>query len=87
MGAVALTLGILGIFLFAFPVVGLLAPILAIIFAILGIRKAESTEGKKGKGVSIAGLVLGIIGLAFGALSHIYYGAAAAVLAPFTSFF
>jgi hypothetical protein len=53
MATASLVLGILGIFL---P----LLSILAVIFGAIGISKAN--QGAAGKGLAVAGLVLGIIG-------------------------
>jgi hypothetical protein len=53
MATASLVLGILGLFL---PILG----VLALIFGGIGISKAN--QGATGKGLAIAGLVLGIIG-------------------------
>jgi hypothetical protein len=54
----SLVLGILGAVLW-FPIIGLVLGISAIVFAYLGFKRAERTG--VGRGLAIAGLVLGII--------------------------
>jgi len=62
----SMVLGIVGIVLFWFPFVDLVAPILAVIFGHIGLSKAnQGTAG--GRGMAIAGLVLGYIMLAIAA--------------------
>jgi len=62
MGIAALVLGILGFLLaFACGIGGILA-ILAIVFGFLGLTKAK-TMGGVGKGMSIAGLILGVVSI------------------------
>ena len=59
-GVAALVLGIVGIVLCWFPVLGLLLGVAAIVFAILGRKRAGRQEATNG-GMAIAGLVLGIL--------------------------
>jgi uncharacterized protein DUF4190 len=59
MAVAALVLGIIG---FLIPI---LCSILAIVFGGIGISNAN-TKGSPGKGMAIAGLVLGIVGLPVG---------------------
>ena len=63
MAIAALVLGIVGLVLSCIPCTGpfgLLLTIPGIVFGVLGIKKAKTTN--QGKGASIAGLVCGIIG-------------------------
>ncbi len=61
-GTAALVLGILSLVLCWVPVVGLVIGVLAIVFAVLGRKRAGRREADNG-GMAIAGLVTGIIGL------------------------
>ena len=54
-GVTALVLGLVGIFLFWVPFFGLILPILAIIFGGIGIYL------QSGRGMAIAGLIIGLI--------------------------
>jgi hypothetical protein len=54
-----------GILCFASPYIGIILAILAIIFGGIGIRRTNSNPELKGRGMAIAGLVLGIVGLLF----------------------
>jgi uncharacterized protein DUF4190 len=63
----ALVLGILAIVLSWTVWLGVLLGILAIIFGVLGISRANN-EGAPNKGMAVAGLVTGIIGLIFSIL-------------------
>ena len=54
-----------GILCFASPYIGIVLAILAIIFGGIGIRRTNSNPELKGRGMAIAGLVLGIVGLLF----------------------
>jgi len=56
-GVTALVLGIVGVFLCWIPVFGLILPILAIVFGGIGIFL------QSGRGMAIAGLVIGVITL------------------------
>ena len=56
MGVASLVLGIIGIFLIGLPIVGLIFPILAIVFA-------NVQKGKNPTGVATAGLTIGIISI------------------------
>jgi hypothetical protein len=65
MGILAIVFGILGIILGWLPYIQWLALVLSIIgivFAALTLKKVSASEGGKGKGVAVAGLVLCIIG-------------------------
>jgi hypothetical protein len=62
LGIVSLVLGILSIPLACCSFFGLVAPIPAIICGILGIRKANQGQANN-KGLAIAGLICGIVGL------------------------
>ena len=73
MSIAAMVCGILAFFV---PYVGIILAILAIIFGGIGLRRTRSNPELKGKGMAIAGLVLGIVGLLFVVL-------AAAILASF----
>jgi len=57
-GVTALVLGIVGVFLFWIPFFGLILPILAVIFGCIGIYR------QSGRGMAVAGLVIGIISFA-----------------------
>lgn len=72
-GIAALVLGILAIVLSWSAVGGIVFGVLAIIFAILGMRKAGRGEATN-KGMSISGLVTGIIGLIIGVIIAIALG-------------
>ena len=85
MSIAALVFGILGIVGSFIPVVcyfTLVLAILGIIFGALGMKKAKLAGGE-GKGLAVAGLVLGIIGTAFGAIGVICIACAAAAVASF----
>ncbi len=60
------------------PVICIALGVLAIVFAVLGMKKAPEK-----KGLNIAGLVLGIVGAAWGLIALIVCGAALAAAAPF----
>jgi hypothetical protein len=72
-GTAALVLGILAIVLCWSAVGGIVLGVLAIIFATLGIRRAGRGEATN-KGMSIAGLVTGIIGLIIGVIFAVALG-------------
>ncbi len=61
MAIAAMVLGILGILL-AWTLWGVVLPILAVIFGILGRRQAQE-RGGQGSGMAMAGLIMGIIGI------------------------
>ena len=68
MGIAALVLGILSIpAAFFAGVPGILLGLLAIVFGILGLRKVKARRADN-KGMAIAGLVTGIVGLVLGAI-------------------
>ncbi len=54
-GVTALVLGIVAVFLCWIPLIGLILPVLALVFGGIGIYL------RNGKGMAVAGLVLGII--------------------------
>lgn len=56
-GIASLVLGIIGVFTFWFPFVGLAISIVGLVLATLGMKRID------GKGLAIAGLVLSIIAL------------------------
>ena len=57
-GIASLSLGIIGLFLSCcIPIIGFILPVLAIVFGVLGMKYPS------GKGMAIAGLVLGCIGI------------------------
>ncbi len=62
-----MVLGIIGLALCWFPFVGWLCALVGVILGGLGMSKAKKIGGK-GKGMAIAGLVCGIVGLAIGVL-------------------
>jgi hypothetical protein len=67
MAVAALVVGILallGAFCFGFP--GLLFGVIAVVLGILGLRRANTLPGTPQKGVAIAGIVTGAIGLLIG---------------------
>lgn len=72
-GVAALVLGILAIVLSWSAVGGIVFGVLAIIFAILGMRRAGRGEATN-KGMSISGLVTGIIGLIIGIIVAVALG-------------
>jgi predicted PurR-regulated permease PerM len=61
-GIAALVLGILALVLCWTAIGGIVLGVLAVIFAILGIRRANRQEATN-KGMAISGLVTGVIGL------------------------
>lgn len=67
MAVAALVLGIIGLLISWIPVLGLLLPVLALIFGILGLNRAKRGEAGN-RGLAIAGIVLGGIGLAIALL-------------------
>lgn len=66
---VALVLGILSIVI---PYIGLIIGIIAIVFASLSFKEIKKT-GEQGRGMTIAGLVCGIIGTALYAIIIIFF--------------
>ena len=75
----ALVLGILGVILAFIPLLGVVAGVLfglpAVICGGLGLSKAKQ-PGRGGKGMAIAGLVLGVIAIILGILQATLWGAA-----------
>ncbi len=67
----SLVLGILSLFLGWIPVIGWILVALALIFGIVGLVKISKDKHLNGKGLSIAGIILGALGLiiAIGAMS------------------
>ena len=59
-------LGIVGAVFLFFPFVGVFLGILAIVFAYVGFKRADVTGS--GRGLAVAGLVLGIVAAVFGLL-------------------
>jgi hypothetical protein len=53
--------GILGVVLMWVPVVGFVLAILAVVFGVLGLGRANAGGGNKGQ--AIAGLILGAVGI------------------------
>lgn len=72
-GIAALVLGILAIVLSWSAVGGIVFGVLAIIFAILGMRRASQGVATN-KGMSISGLVTGIVGLIIGVIVAVAVG-------------
>jgi hypothetical protein len=70
----SLVVGIIALLTGFFPFVGLVLGIIAIACAWLGFQRAAQTGGS-GRGMAIAGLVLGIIGGLFGLLAIAVFGA------------
>ena len=62
-----MVLGIIGLALCWIPFAGWLCALIGVILGALGISKAKKLGGK-GKGMAVAGLVCGIVGLAIGVL-------------------
>lgn len=62
-----MVLGIIGLVLCWLPFVGWLCALVGVILGALGMSKAKKLGGK-GKGMAVAGLVCGIVGLAIGIL-------------------
>lgn len=54
-----------GILCYFVPYVGIILAILAIVFGGIGMRRTRNNPELKGKGMAIAGLVLGILGILF----------------------
>ncbi|WP_267244580.1 DUF4190 domain-containing protein [Streptomyces sp. PR69] len=68
MGVTAMVLGILSVCLFClYGIVGLILGVLALIFGILGRKKAQRGEATNG-GMALAGIILGSIGMLLGAV-------------------
>jgi hypothetical protein len=67
----SLVLGIVGMALLFVPFIGVLLGILAVVFGYMGMKRAEANGG--GRGLAIAGLVLGIVAAAFGLLFVIVF--------------
>jgi hypothetical protein len=65
-----MVLGILGLALCWFPFVGWLCALVGIILGALGMSRAKKIGGR-GKGMAIAGLICGIIGLFIGIMLFI----------------
>lgn len=61
----SLVLGIVGVLFGFVPILGLILGPLGIVFAYLGFKRADATSGV-GRGLAIAGLVLGIVATAMG---------------------
>ena len=62
----SMVLGILSIVLMGVPYVGFLLALMAVIFAAVALNGAPATEPSSARGMAIAGLVLGILGLVVG---------------------
>jgi hypothetical protein len=71
----SLVLGIVGVVLGFFPAIGLILGILAVVFAFVGFKRAELTGA--GRGLAIAGLVLGALATLFGLLILVVLGGVA----------
>jgi len=56
---VSFVLGLCSLFLFWIPILGLVIPILAVIFGFVALSKIKKNSELQGKGLAIAGLVLG----------------------------
>ncbi len=85
---VALVCGILGIIGSFIPVIcyfTLVLAILGIVFGALGMKQAKFTN--TGKGLAVAGLVLGIVGASFGVVGVICICTAAAAVASLGSLY
>ncbi|MFJ8669974.1 DUF4190 domain-containing protein [Streptomyces sp. NPDC093600] len=67
MGTAAMVLGIVAVFGFCLYGFGIVLGILALIFGIIGVKKAGRGEATN-RGMAIAGIVLGAIGIAVGAV-------------------
>jgi hypothetical protein len=66
MGIAALVLGIVSVVLFFACGAGILAGVLAVVFGFLGMGKAKQID--KGRGMSLAGMILGVVGVIGGIL-------------------
>jgi hypothetical protein len=64
----SLVIGIIGLITGFFPGFGLILGIIAIVLAVMGLRRASESNGN-GRGMAVAGLVLGIIAAIFGLLA------------------
>jgi len=74
LGIAAMILGIVGFFL-AFIVIGIIPAVLALIFGIIGVRRAKrGTASNRGQATS--GLVLGIIGIVVAIAMGVVFGVA-----------
>ncbi|MET0800991.1 MAG: DUF4190 domain-containing protein [Actinomycetota bacterium] len=70
----ALVLGIVGVVFSTVPGVGLILGILAVVLARVGLRRAS--ENASGKGLAVAGLVLGIVATFVGLLAVVVFNEA-----------
>jgi CubicO group peptidase (beta-lactamase class C family) len=75
-GIAAMVVGIVSLFLWWIPLLGLVVAIVAVVLGILGIRKASKGEATN-KGMAIAGLVTGILGLIASLFVTIFFFTAA----------
>jgi hypothetical protein len=64
MAVASLVLGLVAILFCWIPWIGILAGVIALILGIIRLLKMKKSEEKKGKGMSIAGIITGVIGLA-----------------------
>ncbi len=75
-GIAALVVGIVSLFTWWIPVLGLVVAIVAVVLGIVGIRKASKGQATN-KGMAIAGLVTGALGLIASLLVTIFFLTAA----------
>jgi len=59
----SMILGIVSLFLIFIPILGQLLPIVAIVLGIIGLRNINQDNTLSGKGMSIAGIVVGAVAL------------------------
>jgi len=78
----ALVLGILSLFLMWIPIIGQIISIVAIVFGIISLNKIKQDSSLEGKGMAIAGIVLGGVTLLLSALMLIGMMAYFNVLSP-----
>lgn len=67
----ALVLGIVGVCFLWIPFVGLLPPIAAIVLGFLGKKQCDENPHLTGRGMAVAGIVLGFIGVGLAILAVI----------------
>jgi len=76
MAIVALICGILGLICGLIPVVGFVLNVAAIVLGVIEVKRIGRGEGSvKGKGMSIAGIILGAVGIVLGITLIVVIGA------------
>lgn len=79
MAVASLILGIVAIVFCWFPVIGIIAGVIALILGIIQLSRLNNSQEKKGKGMSIAGIITGIIGVVISVIIVIVIATTASV--------